>query len=205
MYEIKTVTNEKDLKRLFDFLAEVFYDEATLNKENYFIMAERFTEMKEQFKKDNKFLIYIEEDKNIIAGLTCKNMNKKKKSIVLSMLAVKKDKRKEGLGTVLIKVFEKTCRESKIKNIELGSRYRSCKFYEKLDYEYSLMVQVYDFITIEEIRKNNKYNFEEIDSKQEETYGFITYKVDKIKKEYVDHFENKIKTAYVNYIFKKKI
>lgn len=205
MYSIKTVVDGDDLKRLFNFLTETFYDDAIENKEPYFIMSERFVEMKKQFKIDNNFLMYIEEDGNIIAGLTGKNLNKKSKSISIGMLAVKKDKRREGLATTLIKLFEKKCKELKIKHIELEAGYRAYKLYKKLEYNYSLMIQVYDFNSIEDIRNNNKYEFEELSSKQNAVYGFITYKIDEIKKEYVNYYEDKIKTARVKFVFKKDI
>ena len=63
------------------------------------------------------------------------------------------------------------------------------------------MVQVFDFVTIDDVRKLNKFNLDEICSWQGETYGFINC----IDKEFVDYFEKNIKTAYAQYIFKKDI
>ena len=162
-------------------------------------------EMKEQFEVDNHFLMYIEQDGKIIAGITAKDMNKNSKKITLSILAVSNSERKKGLARELVLEFEKRCKIKKIKYIELGARFRACSFYEKLSYNYCLMIQVFDFSTIEDVRNKNKYNFEEISSFQGETYGCICFKVPSIKKEYIDYFEKNVKTAYAQYIFKKEL
>ncbi|MEG1648092.1 MAG: hypothetical protein RR325_04945 [Bacilli bacterium] len=38
------------------------------------MMGERYNEMSDQFEKDNSLLFYIEQDGEIIASLTSKNM-----------------------------------------------------------------------------------------------------------------------------------
>lgn len=67
------------------------------------------------------------------------------------------------------------------------------------------MVQIFDFVKIEDIRKANKYNLEEISSNQTPTYGYILYKVPSISKKYITSFENKVPTAIVQYIFEKDL
>ena len=67
------------------------------------------------------------------------------------------------------------------------------------------MVQVFDFITIDDVRKLNKFNLDEIYSWQGENYGFIKFKVNCINKEIIDCFEKNIKTASAQYIFEKDI
>lgn len=168
-------------------------------------MAERYKEMKFQFKKDKDFLMYIEDNNKIIAGLTGKNLDFKKKKITIGVLAVKKEYRMNGLATKLVNEFENRCRKKKIEHIDLGARFRACNFYKNLNYNYSLMVQVFDFVTIDDVRKLNKFNLDEIYSWQGETYGFIKFKVNCINKEIIDCFEKNIKTTSVQYIFEKDI
>ena len=112
-------------------------------------------------------------------------LNKNSKKITLSILAVSNSERKKGLARELVLEFEKRCKIKKIKYIELGARFRACSFYEKLSYNYCLMIQVFDFSTIEDVRNKNKYNFEEISSFQGETYGCICFKVPSINGECV--------------------
>lgn len=67
------------------------------------------------------------------------------------------------------------------------------------------MVQVYDFITIEDIRKENIFNLKEKYSHQGETYGFIFFEIQSIDEKYIKHFETNVKTAFVQYIFEKDL
>ena len=73
--KIKTVENEIDLKRLFNFFSKTFYIEATNNNEHYYNMSDRYKEMQEQYTIDKDMLMYIEVNDNIIAGIVGKNMN----------------------------------------------------------------------------------------------------------------------------------
>ena len=205
MLEIKTVKSEKKLKQLFNILSEIFYDDAVENKEHYYTMSERYEEMKLQLKNDKDFLMYIEDNNKIVAGLTGKNLDFKKKKITIGVLAVKKEYRMNGLATKLINEFENRCKKKKIEHIDLGARFGACNLYKKLNYNYFLMVQVFDFVTIDDVRKLNKFNLDEIYSWQGETYGFIKFKVNCINKEIIDYFEKNIKTAYAQYIFEKDI
>ena len=47
MYEIKKKKKKNELKRLFNFLSEVFYNDAIEHNEHYYTMYERYEEMKE--------------------------------------------------------------------------------------------------------------------------------------------------------------
>lgn len=67
------------------------------------------------------------------------------------------------------------------------------------------MVQIFDFAKIEDIRKANKYNLEELKSSQTSTYGYILYKVPSISKKYITCFEKQVPTAIAQYIFKKDL
>ena len=54
---IKTTENEQDLKRLFDFLANVFYEDALKYNEHYYVMSDRFEEMKTQYNLEKDMLM----------------------------------------------------------------------------------------------------------------------------------------------------
>ena len=205
MLEIRTVKSEKKLKQLFNVLSEIFYDDAIENKEHYYTMSERYEEMKLQFKNDKNFLMYIEDGNQIVVGLTGKNLDFENKKITIGVLAVKKEYRMKGLATKLVGEFENRCKKKKIEHIDLGARFRACNLYKNLNYNYSLIVQVFDFVTIDDVRKLDKFNLDEIYSWQGETYVFIKFKVNCINKEIIDYFEKNIKTAYAQYIFEKDI
>lgn len=205
MTEIKIVNNDKDLNQVFNFLSKTIYDDTILHKEKYYPMSERLEEIKSQLKIDKDFLMYIEENNHIVAAITGKNMDLTKKKITLGILAVSPSKRRLGYATKLIREFEKISLKKGITHIDLGSRYRASSLYEHLNYKYSLMVQIFDFVKLEDIRKANKYNLKEISSNQDSAYGYILYKVPSISKKYISCFEKKVPTAIAQYIFKKDL
>lgn len=199
--KIKTISNKKELNDLYNFFVQVFKEDAKEHNEKFYDMTDRYKEMKEQFDTDKDMIMYIEKDNYIIAGITGKNMTKDK--ITMGIISVSKEERNKELGKKLILEFEKRCKEKGIKNIDLGSRFRACSLYKKLNYSYNLMVQINDF-NINEIRNNNKYSLKEISSYQSNSYVYIIYEVDDIKEEYIKCFE-KIKNSYTQYIFKKEL
>lgn len=205
MTEIKIVNNDKDLNQVFNFLSKTIYDDSILHKEKYYPMSSRLEEIKKQLKIDKDFLMYIEENNHIVAAITGKNMDLTKKKITLGILAVSPSKRRLGYATKLIREFEKISLKKGITHIELGSRYRASSLYEHLNYKYSLMVQIFDFVKLEDIRKANKYNLKEISSNQDSAYGYILYKVPSISKKYISYFEKKVPTAIAQYIFEKNL
>lgn len=202
---IKTINTKVKLKEVFNFISSLFYEESLEYNEPYFIMIDRYNEMLEQFTKDKNLLLYIEEDGKVVASLTSKNMDSKKQKITLGGMAVAKEKRRKGYGKALIKEFEKRCQERNISHIDLGARFRACHFYISMGYKYSLMVQVYDFVTIEDIRQANIFKLKEKSAWQGDTCGFIFFEVKEISAKYLKHFETSVKTAHAQYIFKKDL
>ncbi len=205
MINIKTVKNKKELKKVFDFLSMTFYDDAKKNNEHYFTMSERLMEMEKQLEVDNELLMYIEKDKKIIAAITGKGMDTEKKKITLGVIAIDPNYRKKGYAKALINEFEKRCNDKGIKHIDLGARFRACPLYIKLGYKPSLMIQVFDFANIDDVKRANKFNLKEGFSWQSDAYGFIFFEIDEIKEEYIDWFEQNVKTAHAQYIFEKDL
>ena len=204
MSNIKIVKNIRELKSLFDFFASTFYEDAVRYNEYYYPMGDRYKEMLRQFKIDRDFIFYIEEDGKIIGGLTAKNMDVEAQ-ITLSIIEISKDYRRKGHATELIKYFEELCIKKGIRNIELGARYRACDLYKKLNYIPSLMVQVFDFNNINDIKNNNKLNLKIKAEYQGDTYGFVLFYVDEVSEKYIKMFEEKVKTSHAQYIFEKKL
>lgn len=204
--EIKTVQSKEKLKEIFNFLSRLFYEDAKEYNEHYYIMSERFKEMSIQFEKGNELLLlYIEENGEIIASLTSKGMDIKSKKITLGIIGVTKKYRQRGYAEILIKEFEKICKIKEILHIDLGARFRACSLYKKMGYTPSLMVQVFDFETIENVRKVNRYNLKEKSSYQEDTYGFIFFDIPDINEKYIKCFENSLSTTHVQFIFEKDL
>ena len=149
--------------------------------------------------------MYVEENGKVIAGITGKGMDKEKQKITLGVMAVDPNYRRKGLARLLINEFEKRCKEKEILHIDLGARFRACPLYISMNYKPSLMIQVFDFASVEDVKNQNKYNFEEGFSWQGDGYGFIFYKIDEVKEEYIEWFEKNVKTAHAQYIFEKDL
>ena len=205
MYSISTVKDEKCLKEVFNFLSSLFYEDALENNEHYYTMSDRSEEMKRTFEIDKDFLMYIEDNDKIIAALTGKSLDLNKGKITIGVIGVSNSYRRKGIAKLLITEFENRCLEKNIKHIDLGARFRACPLYLDLNYKPSLMIQVFDFSTIDDIRKNNKFNFRELSSYQSDSYGFIFYEIDEVKEEYIKWFEQSVKTAHAQFIFEKDL
>lgn len=205
MAEIKNIENEQFLRKAFNFLLELFYDEALEYGEYYYTMTEWFAEMKEQLNKNNKLLLYIEEANKIIAALTSKNLDSKEGKITLGVMGVSRHHRRKGYATKLIQEFEEICKNKGIKQISLGAKFRACPLYISLGYKPSLMVQVFDFATIEDIKKQNKYDLVNKQEMHSDGYGFVFFEVEKVEERYIKYFEDNVKTSQAQYVFEKEL
>lgn len=203
--EIKNVETKEKLREVFNFLTKLFYEEAVQNNEHYYTMSERYIEMSDQFEKDKQLLLYMEEEGKIIAALTSKKMDKENKNITLGVMGVDKEFRGKGIAKLLVKEMEKRCKDKDILHLDFGARIRACPVYAKLGYKPSLMVQVFDFVNIEEVKKANIFNLKEKSSWQSDTYGFVIFEVPGIDLKYVNEFESKVPTAYAQFIFEKDL
>lgn len=203
--DIKVVETEQKLKEIFYFLSKTFYDESIEFNERYFTMSERYIEMKEQYNKDNELIFYIEEDGKILGALTSKDMNLDLKKITLGVMAIAKTHRRKGYAKALIEKFEEACLKKDIVHISLGARFRACPLYINLGCKAKLMVQVFDFAKVEDIKKVNINNLKEEFEYQNDTYGFIFFDIDAVDEEKIKHFENNVPTAHAQYIFEKDL
>lgn len=202
---IKIVNIEQKLKEVFNFLSKTFYEESIEYNEHYYTMSDRYYEMKDQYNKDKELLFYIEEDGKIIGALTSKDMNLELKKITLGVMAIEKNHRKKGYAKALINKFEEECIKRGITHISLGSRFRACSLYLNLGYKAKLMVQVFDFAKIEDIKKENIKNLSIDHEYQNDNYGFIIFNIDNVDEEIIKHFEKNVPTSHAQYIFEKEL
>jgi ribosomal protein S18 acetylase RimI-like enzyme len=116
-FNIKSVETEEELKKLYYFVSKVFYDDAKENNEHYYPMYDTYTKMYQQFERNKKLLLYIEEDNQIVAAVTAKDMTET--TITISTLAVDKKYRGKDYAKDLIMELEKQLKKIGITSISL--------------------------------------------------------------------------------------
>lgn len=95
--------------------------------------------------------------------------------------------------------------KKRILHIDLGARFRACPLYIAMGYKVSLMIQVFDFETIDDVRNANSFNLKEITSWQDDAYGFVFFDIPQVDEKYIKDFESKIDTIYAQFIFQKDL
>lgn len=202
---IKTVHSKEKLKELFDFFSKIFFEESKKNDEKYSQMTERYNEMETQFETDPELLLYIENKNKIIAGVTIKNRKESKATV--GILAVAEEYRGQELAVKLMTEIEDRCVKKGIKHLNLGARPRASKFYYRLGWHPALMVQVFDFETVEHVLEINEgfRNFNVLNTMKQPAYGFVFFEVNEIDSEVIKHFENNLEVCNVIYVFDKTL
>ena len=97
------------------------------------------------FGKQNKFFCIYREDKKT-KGFILFSIEKDKKSIFLELIAVDKDTKHKGIGTILIKKLENFAIQNKIEYIHVGTQLNNLKaqnFYEKNGFKHIMNNSIY--------------------------------------------------------------
>lgn len=81
-------------------------------------------------------LVYVAENKEIIGFLTAK---KKKISLALENIYVKKEFRKKGISRKLLRKFISDWKKTKFKEIQLICKLKLKRFYEKIGFKPSMI------------------------------------------------------------------
>jgi len=128
-------------------------------------------------------------------------------SATIGMLAVSEEFRKQGLAGILLSKAEEVAISKGIKKLNLGARPTAIEFYRKMGYDFTLMVQVFDFETIDNVLELNidYRNFPVLNTFQDVTYGFVFFAVDNLIIEDLQYFESKLDICSVLFVFTKNI
>lgn len=205
-FRVKRVKEELILINLFYFFSKTFFYEDKEHNQRYEYMYERYNEMKRQFEVDKDLLFYMEDKNEIIAGLTIKNRNEKDEATI-GMLAVSRNYRNKGIAEMLMRTAEDECSKKGIKFLSLGARVNALNFYKKMGYNPMLMVQIYDFETIENVKNvNDRYkNYPIINEYKDVAYGFVFFEIENLLIKDINHFENNLDVCNVQYVFTKEL
>ncbi len=114
-------TELKDIKKLIDSSEEMDTIEETFNEKYYGRIL------------DKGILLVAAEDEKII-GVIFGTYNSKEGWADLLGLVIKKRFRKKGIGTRLVKEFERSAEKKKLKTIDLYADKNQLKLFKKLGY-----------------------------------------------------------------------
>lgn len=185
------VKNKNDINKLMLFFDEVFgelteiHEDTSLRHKNI---------MLNELKNNNTHCIYVKDNEKIIAGLSSWYISTFN-SLLIDLLAVEKHYRNKHIATNLLNDLYETAKKENIKYLQVSPEKENYSFYMKSGFMPVLNVcGVISNIKIDEIRKNNIYNFEEIDNKVDilkngvDKYISIKYIVDLPKDEYINYY-----------------
>lgn len=204
-YKINTPKDINKLIEIFYFLSKTFFLEDMNEGNRYIRMGDRYAEMLQQFKKDKEFIYFMEKDSTIISALYAKEDTKDKMTI--GAIAIAKEYRGLGLGKKLMLKVESDCKKKNYKSINLGARLNAIDFYKGMGYFPILMVKVFDFESIDNVKKiNANYKkFSIINDFEDISYGFVMFSVDEVNKEYPSYFDDRLDVSDTQYIFVKDL
>lgn len=201
--KIDNVKTKKELIPYYHFASKIFFEDAKQNSEHYYPMFNNYNKLLEQFSIDKSLILYAKEDNKMIGVIAAKDVNEGKATI--QILAIDKKYRRKGYALELIKELEKRLKKHNVKHLSLGARFRACNTYIKAGFLPTLMIQVSDFSNISLVKKANIFKFPILNEYQTPTNGAVFFEVKIIDKEVIEHFENKVPTAYASYIFTKEL
>ena len=108
---------------------------------------------------------------------------------------------------MLMRTAEDECSKRGIKFLSLGARVNALNFYKKMGYKPTLMVQIYDFESIENVKNvNDKYKkYSIINEYKNVAYGFVFFEIDDLLIEDINHFEENLDVCNAQYVFTKEL
>lgn len=115
------VSEIRKIKKLFDSFEEMDTVDETFSEEYY----------KRILKKG---ILLVSVDGKEIVGSCFGTYNKKEKWADLLGLVVKKEYRKQGIGSHLVREFEKICKDNKLKTIDIYADKLKINLFKKLNY-----------------------------------------------------------------------
>ena len=83
-------------------------------------------------------------------GFLLFSMDKEQKTATIELIAVKKENSKSGIGSLLIKTFEKYCYENGIEKLEVGTQLNNItaqRFYQKNGFRVTQYNSIYHIWT----------------------------------------------------------
>ena len=133
-YLLKNVSSEQELEKTFDFFKMIFIDNPVIYNPEY-----SFEKWKERMKNHGDLMLYTSLDNEVI-GIVFGRINDNH-SMTIGPVAVDENYRGIGIAKEMIFLLEKRVKHYEINSITLGAVESAEKFYSKLGYIGSLLIQ----------------------------------------------------------------
>jgi len=196
---IKSIQNPNELKRVYSFVRSILDLPENCNRNLYFYL--------DIIKKTPEYLLCAMEGNEIKGAIFAIPQNDDENGIFIGELAVSKDSRGEGIGSLLLYELEKVARMNKKKSILLASLETALIFYEKHVFIPKLFIQVEGTGRLEELRSFTERNgVKDSISWESEENGFSKVVVDlkRIDKNLKSKAEE-ITNSHCQFLFFKEI
>lgn len=152
-YLIKNVSSKEELEKTFDFFKMIFLDMPVMDNPEY-----SFEKWEERMKNYGDLMLYASLDSEVI-GIVFGRINDNY-SITMGPVAVHENYRGIGIAKEMIFLLEEQATHYGIHSINLGAVESAEKFYSKLGYTGSLLIQSQIHSIEQLLSLNNRYKVE---------------------------------------------
>lgn len=152
-YLIKNVSSKEELEKTFDFFKMIFLDMPVIDNPEY-----SFEKWEERMKNYGDLMLYASLDSEVI-GIVFGRINDNY-SITMGPVAVHENYRGIGIAKGMIFLLEERATHYGIHSINLGAVESAEKFYSKLGYTGSLLIQSQIHSIEQLLSLNNRYKVE---------------------------------------------
>lgn len=194
---IRTIKNTPEIDKIYRFV------ELILNLPKDYIRNLDF--YKNIVKNTPQFLIYATED-NVLKGALFA-IPEDNDGILIGELAVSKDSRSKGVGSLLLNEIERIAKDNGKKSILLGSLEAAEKFYEKHNYIPKLFIQLTGSGRLNELKEfanKNKVDSQISWGDENNSFSKIIIDTGNIDRE-LQEKANKLSGSHTQYLFFKEI
>lgn len=152
-YVIKNVSSKEELEKTFDFFKMIFIDDPVVNNPEYSL-----EKWEERMKNHGDLMLYASLEDEVI-GIVFGRIDDNQ-SITIGPVAVHQNYRDIGIAKEMIFLLEERAKHYGIHSLTLGAVESAERFYSKLGYTGSLLIQSQIHSIEELLSLNTRYKVE---------------------------------------------
>ncbi|MCK8059012.1 MULTISPECIES: GNAT family N-acetyltransferase [unclassified Fusibacter] len=194
-YGINDVSSLQELKKSFNLFKVVFKGRPIIDNPEY-----SFEKWEERMEKYSDLMLFASKEDEVIGLVFGRLMDSD--NLTIALLAVDENYRRTGIAKKMIHALEERAKKYHIKTISLGSVESAEKFYVKMGYKGSLLVQsqVHSIDELFSLKTGHKVSFTNIyDGKVSQVCLELDESDRKLQKKYESAFTG----CYTQMLFRK--